>query len=350
MGSEPVTLRDVATIAHVSISTVSKVLNGGGRVSVETRQRIIDAAERLAFRPNALAKSFATGRSLTVGVLSQYARGTFSMPVLTGASSALGAADIASLLYDVDHEPANLAEKIRRLQARRVDGLLVVGNGLGSPLRSVSAGFQVPVTYVFGLSESSKDTSFLPDSRMAGELACQHLIDIGRTRIAHITAANDLAATERAEGLAETMRRHSLPLVLGSPLRGDWTRNWGAAAANSILPKIRKIDAIFCGNDSIALGVQSVLRNAGVRVPDDVALVGVDNLGGLLGRPDALLTTIDVRHSDLGAGAAEYLLNSMDGGIIEPTVHYQECTLMLGASTMGAALTQRTGQEFMTEA
>lgn len=333
MTKKPVTLRDVAAVADVSVSTASKVLNGTGRVSASTRERILAAAERLDFTPNALARSFATGRSLTVGVLTTSASSIFSMPVLVGATSALGAADLATLIYDAKTEPLTQTDRIRKLQSRQVDGILIVGNGLGSALPSISPSFDVPVVYVYGYSESEADVSFLPNSRLAGRVAAEHLLALGRRRIAHITAANDRAANERAEGFIETLREAGLELALGGPLAGDWSRDWGAASARRILASDERVDAIFCGDDWIALGAQSVLRDAGIRIPEDIALVGFDNLAGLIGRTDGFLTTIDPCLGDLGAAATRHLITAMTSGQLEPGVRYQDCILIPGASS-----------------
>ncbi len=344
MASRRVTLADVALVADVSRSTVSKVLNGMGRVSPETRDRIWDVARRLDFQPNALARSFATGQSLTVGLLTKNALSTFAMPVLIGASGAFGAADLASLMYDVEDGSLNDLTRIRKLQSRQIDGLLVVGDGLGAALSSVGGYFDVPVVYAFGFSTRAEDTSFLPDSRMAGRMAGQHLLDIGRRRIGHITSASDRAAADRAEGLREVLDEAGLGLVLDHPLRGDWSRAWGAEGARRILDSGESVDAIFCGDDWIALGAQSALRAAGVRIPDDVAILGVDNLSGLLGRPGGYLSTIDPCLSTLGGAAAEHLLQRMGGADPEPGVHYQDCVLIAAGSTVGT-LSEGVDQE-----
>jgi LacI family transcriptional regulator len=338
MGRNLVTLRDVAAAAEVSVSTASKVLNGIGRVAPATRERIWAAAQRLDFQPNALARSFATGRSLTVGLLTKSAASTFSMPVLIGANAALGSVDMATLMYDAKSEPLNAAKHLRKLQSRQVDGILIVGDGLGSPLPSVSSEFDVPVVYVFGYSDNESDVSFLPNSRMAGRLAGQYLLQIGRSRIAHVTASHDRAASERAEGLVEVLHEAGHRLALGGPLQGDWTRRWGAEAARRILASGERVDAIFCGDDWIALGAQAVLRAAGVRIPDDIALIGFDNLGGLVGRPENFLTTIDPCLAQLGASAAQYLLEAMSSGQVVPGTQYQDCVLIPRGSTESALM------------
>ena len=143
-GPRPATLSDVAAVAGVSLSTASKALNGSTRISAATRARIEDAAQRLDFRPNALAQSFASGRSHTVGVLAHRAASTFSHPVLIGAVLRLGARERAALVYDGDRLNRNrLGESIRELGARRIDGVLIVGDGHEQRTRSFTADFRL---------------------------------------------------------------------------------------------------------------------------------------------------------------------------------------------------------------
>ncbi|SDD86222.1 LacI family DNA-binding transcriptional regulator [Auraticoccus monumenti] len=331
MDRRPVLLRDVAAAAGVSVPTASKVLNGGGRVAPATRDRILAAAEALDFRPDALAQFFATGRSRTIGVLTQNAPATFTLPVLVGAVTTLGARGLASLPVD-GLTPAN----VRALQARRVDGLVVVGDGLGSPVHSVTEHFDVPVVYAFGISDDPRDTSFVPDGVMAGRLGTEHLLAGGRRRLVHVTASGDQAADERLQGVQAVLAEAGLELV-APPARGGWSEQWGVTAARRLLDEGTDVDAVFCGNDQIAAGVLTVLRTAGTRVPEDVAVLGVDNWpGGAAGGGGPLLTTIDPELGALGAAAAEHLLAAPpdhSGGVVRTP-----CRLVAGASTGAAAL------------
>ncbi|HWH98509.1 MAG TPA: LacI family DNA-binding transcriptional regulator, partial [Pseudolysinimonas sp.] len=193
-----VLLKDVASVAGVSASIASQVLNGRGRVSPETRARILAAAERLDFRPNALAQSFKHGRSLTVGLLVEEAQRLFTMPVVIGATTALGLRDMATLSYDASAGPERRQEIISMLKARRVDGVLVIGDGTERTYASLAGQLSVPVVYAHGESDNPSDTSFLPDAIGAGRLAAEHLIGLGRTRIAHVTSGHDRDAANRA--------------------------------------------------------------------------------------------------------------------------------------------------------
>jgi LacI family transcriptional regulator len=331
-----VTLSDVAAAAKVDLSTASRVLRGEGRVSADTRERILETAKRLDFRPNAQAQFLARGISKTVGVLTMNAPAIFAMPVLTGVNTALGRLDIATLLYDARTDASLLQESVRKLHARRIDGLLVLGDGLmRTPLHSISDGFDVPVAYAYATSDDPADAWFMPDGVMAGRMATEHLIDIGRRKIVHVTSKHDIGAHDRAKGFTAAMKHAGLPIVLGQPMKGDWTRRWGAAATARLLEQKVDFDAIFCGNDQIALGAYGVLRAAGVRIPDDVALVGVDNWEGLVGNGDPLLTTIDPNLFGVGQSAAQFLTAATEGAY-EAGGHYEPASLILGETTMGS--------------
>lgn len=333
-----VTLRDVARAAEVSISTASNALTGTGRVAPDTRRRVVETARRLDFRPNTLARSFVTGRSFTVGILAEHAPGTFSMPVLIGANSALGRGDLASLTYDAENDPALRREYLARLRARRVDGLLVVGRGPDAIHPAIPRDFPAPVVYAYALPEGPSEAVYLPDDGDAGRLAAQHLVDLGRTRVVHITAGSHLCAVRaRLKGFFDVLSLSGIDLA-AEPLHGTWRRAWGFEATDRLLASGIPFDAVFAGNDDIALGVRSRLEAAGRRIPDDVAIVGVDNFAGLTHIEDRSLTTIDLNLPRVGAAAAEHVRRAISGDheIGRFTV---PATLVAGRSTLGDVVT-----------
>lgn len=336
MSRKAISLKDVAAIAGVSVSTASKVLRGGGKASDATRERILEAAARLDYEPNALGQFLAQGRSATIGVLTLNAPGAFTMPVLTGATTTLGARDLSVLVTDSRLDRAVVAAAVRKFRARKVDGLLVVGDGSGTAMRSVTEGFSVPVVYAYGFSDDDSDASFVHNGALAGTLAGRHLLDIGRRRIAHIGASlDDHSARERAEGLSTVLADAGLGLVGGRGLHGDWSRSWGRHAAEELIASGEEFDAVFCGNDTIAMAASEVFRQAGLRVPEDVAIVGFDNLAGLMDQHDRTLTTIDPLLSTVGTRAAEYLADAIDGGEYVAGVHRVDGILIEGESTVG---------------
>lgn len=332
--SQSVTLKDVALLAGVSPSTVSRVLNGRSNARPETEQRIIAAAARLNFHPNALAKSLVTGRSHLVGVLADRGAGRWSQPVLVGAITRFAESEIATLLRDANADQALRDSQVRALDARRIDGVLVVGAGHFRPYASVTDRFSVPVVYAHDLSTSSQDRCVVPDNELAGRLAGEHLLAIGRRRIGCVTAEMSQAAHDRLRGLSTVLEQAGLPLVGGARL-GSWTLEWGEHATTNLLASVDDLDAIVCGNDAIAYGAQDALTRAGRRVPDDVALVGHDNWESYLG-PRRFLTTIDPRLAEIGDRAAQRLTRAIDRtGDDEPAVERVAGTIVIGSSTIG---------------
>jgi len=328
------TLQDVARAAGVSLSTASNALTGRGRVAEATRRRVVETAERLAFRPNTLARSFVTGRSFVVGILAEQAPGTFSMPVLIGAHGALGRHDMASLSYDAHGDPALRQEYLDRLRTRRVDGLLVVGQGPDAPSPAIGADFAAPVVHAYARPEDPTATAYGPDNVAAGRLAAEHLLGLGRSRLAVVTAAASLTAVhDRLTGVRSVLDAADLRMV-GEPLHGAWRRAWGAEATDRLLAAGRPFDAVIAGNDEIAGGVRARLEDAGLRVPDDVAIVGVDNFNGFTRIEDRSLTTIDLNLPEVGAAAAAHVLRAIDGSA-EPGRYTVAPSLVPGRSTLG---------------
>lgn len=302
----------MAAIAGVSLATASKALTGSDRVSDETRARVREIAERLDFRPNALARSFALGQSRTIGVMTRRVASTFATPVLVGAVLQFGKQDLATLVYDADiRNPHELTASTRELHARRIDGVLVIGDGHDYLTPSITHLFGVPVTYAYHATDDPADVMFLPDNEMIGRLAVQHLRERGRTRIAHITAAaDDIAVQRRLRGMTEVLGEEGL--APAAVYHGEWTRRFGAAAFTELLDSGVEMDAVFCGNDHIGFGVLDVCESRGIRVPEDLAVIGVDNWEGLIvNQPDRNLTTVDPRLRTLGEQAASDLLSPL---------------------------------------
>lgn len=344
MAHHPVRLVEVARAADVSLATASQVMNGSGRVAAATRERVLDTARRLDYRPNALARSVASGRSHTVGILAENASGAFCMPVLVGANRALSDVDLASTLYDAAHDVRLRREHVRRLQARHVDGVVVIGEGTDSRSASVSHEFAGPVVYALSRSDDLTDLCVLPDDAFAGSLAATHFLELGRSRVAHVTAEASLnSVQDRERGLRETLAERELAPV--AVLYGSFTRDWGFEAARRMLDdgRAREVDAIFAGNDEIAIGLQAELLAAGIRIPEDIALIGVDNSAGRAGSTDALLTTVDLRFDVVGSTAADLAVSRLDAEAADDAaIVTVPGVLVPGRSTLGGPDTPRS--------
>jgi LacI family transcriptional regulator len=330
--SKTPTIRDVAAFAGVSIGTVSKSLNGREGVSGRTRAKVLKAAEQLGFHSNALARNLLTGRSYTVGLITNDSFGRFSIPVMLGAEDALQAGQIAVLLCDGRDDAIREQHYVRTLLARRVDGIIVTGRR-SDPRPPVGTSFPVPIVYAMSESTNPDDVSVLPDDEGGGRLAVEYLLATGRRRIGHITGPSDFRAVRlRAAGATGVLADAGLSLAGDAPFHGEWSEEWGRQAASILLRQTPDVDAVFCGSDQIARGVAESLRELGCKVPDDVALVGFDNWTVMAEASRPPLTTIDMNLSQVGQTAAQILLAAIDGRTTRGT-RLVPCQLVVRAST-----------------
>ncbi|MEU7824182.1 LacI family DNA-binding transcriptional regulator [Catellatospora sp. NPDC049133] len=330
--STSVTLTDVARLAGVSVATASKALNARGEVAPDTRLRVLQAANQLSFQPNVLARGLISGRTRTIGLLTDELGGRFSIPILLGAENALGNEQMSVLLCDARGDAIRRQHYIRTLLARQVDGFIILGDS--NDLRpSLSRDIPVPVVYVYGQSTDPADLSVLADDEGGGRIAMEHLVSLRRRNIAHITGPQSYrAARDRVTGLQAVLAESGWELVGGEPLYGEWSQRWGRHAARMLITAHPEIDAIFCGNDQIAAGAAQALQEHGCRVPDDVAIIGYDNWEEMAADCRPPLTTVDLNLEQLGATAVMHLFAALDGAPSSGVIR-QPCRLVVREST-----------------
>lgn len=329
--SRSVTLNDVAALAGVSVATASKALNGRGEVAPATRSRVLAAADKLAFQPNVLAKGLISGRTGTIGLLTDELAGRFAMPILLAAENALGNEQMSVLLCDARGDPIRRRHYIRTLLARQVDGFIVLGDS-NDVRPSLTGDIPVPVVYVYCESDDPRDLSILADDPGGARLATEHLISLNRRHIAHITGpATYRAARDRVTAMRTVLAEAGLALV-GEPMYGEWSQTWGRNVARMLVTSYQDLDAIFCGNDQIASGAAQTLRDFGVRIPDDIAIVGYDNWELFAADCRPPLTTVDLNLQQLGAIAVEHLFAAIDGEQLSGVIR-QPCRLVIREST-----------------
>jgi LacI family transcriptional regulator len=330
--SRTVTLTDVARLAGVSVATASKALNARDEVAPETRRRVLEAAEELSFQPNVLARGLLTGRTRTIGLLTDELAHRFSIPILLGVENALANGQMSVLLCDARGDAIRRQHYIRTLIARQVDGFVVLGDS--NDLRpSLTRQIPVPVVYVYGESDDPRDLSVLADDEHGARLAAEHLVSLGRRQIAHITGPESYrAARDRAATVRKVLASAGLPLAGGDPMYGEWSQRWGRNAARMLLSTSPQVDAIFCGNDQVAAGVAGAVRELGRRVPEDISIVGYDNWQEFAADCQPPLTTVDLNLQQLGETAVKHLFAALDGGPSSGVVR-QPCRLVVRDST-----------------
>jgi LacI family transcriptional regulator len=317
------------------VGTASKAINGRGQLRASTRERVLAAAEELGFQPNALARGLIAGRSYTVGVLTTDSFGRFTIPIMLGVEDALGAGEISTFLCDGRGDPFREQHYVRTLLSRRVDGVVVTGRRPDP--RSPIGDLPIPVVYVYAASEDADDLSVLSDDEQGAGLAISHLIRTGRTSIAHVTGPQrHLSARLREAGARSALAAAGREFAADGVLWGEWSEAWGRVAAEILIRSGAPFDAVFCGSDQIARGVADTLRENGVTIPDDVALIGFDNWDVMVegGRPP--LTTIDPNLTELGRVAARRLLSAIEGDPLEPGHVRLPCQLVIRQSSEAA--------------
>lgn len=327
-----VRLEDVAAAAGVSLSTASKAIHGKPRVSEETRARVLQTAKRLNYAPNKLAQSLASGTSNTIGLITSDLNGRFSTPILIGAENELRAKSISVLLSNARGDASLERSQIEKMLELKVDGLLIAQCET-NPRQSLGNDWGVPIVYAYGPSIGPDDCSVTCDNVEAGRLAVNHLISCGRRKIALIGGDDTFAATaDRYKGAMEALAEFGLEPA--GPVRfGQWDENWGRAATRLLIDQGVDFDAVVCQSDQLARGCIDALKQEGLRIPDDVAVIGHDNWDVLTSSSRPALTSIDNEVESIGRRAARYLMDAIDGHP-HHGVDYVPCRLVQRESTL----------------
>ena len=302
------TIRDVAKRAGVSISTVSNALNDTGRVNDATRLRVKQIAAEIGFRPNTLARGLLSKRTSTIGILTNDTYGRLTLPMTAGVSEALVGQGVSVFLCATNNDPALAKLHLEALLDKQVDGIIFTATRIDVDPPVDLLNLAIPVVYAFAKGPP-ESLSFLPDDIQGARLAVQHLMGLSRRNILHITGPEDFrAARLRAKSYQDTIGSDRAVMY------GDWTEEWGHAAVETVFAADDvKPDAIFCGNDQIARGVIDALRDRGLKVPEDVAVVGFDNWEVIAEQTRPALTTIDMELKELGRQAGLAILDLTKG-------------------------------------
>lgn len=336
-GGGRVRIYDVANLAGVSVATASKALNDTGRMTDETRARVKAAAAELGFRPNAMARGLIQKRSFTIGLLTNDSYGRFTLPVMAGISEALVDQGVSVFLCGIEGDPALGRVHLDAMLDKQVDGIIASGKRIDRKLPVDLSGLPVPVVYAF--TEGHEGAVTLVSDDLQGSIeAVEHLRRIGRKRIVHVTGPEAFASVrERAAAYRQTVGE-------GQVLYGDWSERWGHEAVEQLWSAGEAPDGIFCGNDQIARGVVDALRERGVKVPDDVSVVGFDNWEIVADQTRPPLTSVDMNLKAIGREAGRLVLELAEGKPVEPGVRKLPCQLVIRETCGGnAAVTERRG-------
>ncbi len=302
-----VTIQDIASVAKVSKSTVSRVLNNTTAVHPDKRQAVLEASERLGFRPNVVAQSLASGRSMTIGVQTQCIGSPFYDAVSQGVVAGMGGTGYSPIFVDGQWKREAEVQAIQALLGRRVDGLVLIGGDV--PAHELSRLCGDTATVIVGRNVPTQKHCIYTNNVDGGYRATRHLIECGHREIAMVQGiAHHPDAVDRFEGYRKALDEAEIRFDPELVIPGDFSEESGIVAVNSLIDQNKRFTAIFAANDRTAFGARLALYKRGLRVPEDVSLIGFDD------QPEAAymtppLTTIRQPAREMGELAARAILS-----------------------------------------
>ncbi|WP_280263024.1 LacI family DNA-binding transcriptional regulator [Nocardia abscessus] len=325
------TMEDVAARAGVSRALVSLVMRNSPKVSEHRRRAVLDAAKDLGYQPHIMARSLASRTSNIVGVLVSDLRNAFFADVVEGMDAAAQESGLELILNTGRRSAGRERTALESLLSFRPGGVILLSPILpAAAIREASQ--QAPLVLVSRTSTVAGIDTVNDDGEAGAALAVDHLISLGHRRIVHLDGGGAFTAAPRRKGYRAAMQRHGLePMVVAS----EHTDSAGMAAVRRLLNLFSRDNfptALVCGNDFNAVGAMSALEEAGLRVPEDVSVVGYDNTS-LAALRHVALTTIDQPRTRMGRLAIEALAERLRDGRTAPVRRRVEPSLVVRSTT-----------------
>lgn len=332
-------LEDIARKTGVSRSTVSRVINNSPNVNAETRERVLAAIEKLGYTPNPAARTLVTQRTQVIGVVMHgffFGDALYYPLVLQGIADAADRRDYAMLLWLQNNDVQEDRFYRRVLRNRMMDGLIIAAPKDNPHFTEQLQKSGIPFVMI---DRPSRQVSYVGINNVAAsQVATQHLIELGRRRIGTITGLmQNTEAQDRIEGYRRAMLKAGLPINNDWIVEGRFDEQSGYEGALVLIAA--GVDAIFCANDQTAFGAIKAVKESGLRIPEDVALIGMDDLPGA-STSNPPLTTVRQHVKMRGEEAVRLLLQHIEGEIDTPQYIELPYELIVRESTVGQTLTE----------
>jgi DNA-binding LacI/PurR family transcriptional regulator len=326
----PITSGDVARLAQVSQSAVSRALTPGASVSEKTREKVLKAASQLGYRPNALARAMISGRSRLIALLVAYLDNQFYPIVLEHLSRTLQGHGYQVLLFMTD--PGKQDEFVQKILQYQVDGIVMASATLSSTLARECANTGIPVVMFNRYVATSPASSVTSDNIEGGRLLGDFLVRSGHERIAFIAGAEDSSTNrDREAGFYQGLAQHGVTVFAHAV--GGYSFEGAARAARELMSLKRRPDAIFAANDQMAFSVMDVVRNEfGLRVPQDISIVGYDDVPQSAWKAYDL-TTISQSYMEMVEMTAKILIEQIENKIVKKRAAVMPAKLVIRSSS-----------------
>lgn len=305
-------MKDVAQLANVSRTTVSYVLNqtaDADSIPEETKARIYAAVEQLGYRPNAMAQGLRSSKSNVLGFIAdEIATTPFSGDIIKGAQDAAWEHNKVLYIVNTDRQPRLEEAAINTMLERQVEGILYAAM-FHREVTLPPTAYEVPTVLIDCFNSDRSLPSVVPDEVEGGRVATELLLKKGHRRIAMINGKADLPGTTgRTAGYREALASFQVPLDEGLIRYGDWWQENGYSSTLELLNLPDRPTAIFCANDRIAMGAYEAVKECGLSIPRDVAIVGFDNQELIAAHLRPGLTTVALPYYEMGRWGVEYLI------------------------------------------
>jgi len=336
-----VRLKDIAKDLGLSVVTISKVLRDHPDIAAETRERVLKRVKELDYHPNVLARGLVTGRSFLIGIVVPDLLHPFFAEVAKAIATAVRRRGYSLIISSSEEDPKLEAREIQQLVARQLDALVIASTGNDTDAFERMDRHGQPYVLIDREFPGFSANFVGIDDEAAGRIATEHLVDQGCQRIAHIRGRDNSTGARRFEGYRRVLQRRGLEyserFVVSRPVVDIESTRYGSEAMQLLLNEDPIPDGVFCYNDPLAIGAMNVILDAGLRIPEDIAVIGCGNLhyDGSLRIP---LSSIDQHSQRIGEHAASILLK-----LIESKTRANPESIILSPSLVARASTMRTG-------
>lgn len=327
-----VSIKDIAKVAGVSHSTVSRALAGSSLVAEETRQRIRRLAKEMGYSPSGIARGLVTKRTHTVGLVVTTIADPFVAEVVRGIEETALDNGYSVILCDSNAEPQREIAAVRALREKRVDGIIVTASRVGNLYLPLLEEVEVPIVLINNQREGRYVYSVATDNVHGGEMATHHLLELGHNRIGYIAGPEGASSSlDRLVGYKRALRSQNIEFTPALVSSGNGRIDGGERAMQQLLALRAPPTAVFCYNDMTAIGAIAQAKRMGFRVPQDISVVGFDDIA-FAAYVDPPLTTVAQRKYEMGQRAMKMVLDILAGADAVSDVTLQGQLVVRGSS------------------